>query len=553
MWEAGQVIRNRYQLREKFGSNPGRQTWLAQDLESEISELVIVKLLTFGGNIKWDDVRLFEREAQILQELNHDQIPKYKNYFSIDGNTLWFGLVEEYISGDSLKQLLEKGTRFGEVEVIKIAQEVLQILVYLHSFNPPILHRDIKPSNLLMGDDNKIYLVDFGAVQDSFASEGTTFTIVGTYGYTPLEQFGGKTVPASDLYALGITLIHLLTRTAPSNLPTKDLKIQFRDRVTVSPQLVNWLDKMIAPALERRYETAINALKYLSPKNSQELALVKRFHIFIPLLIVSGIMFLIVGGIIFLIKTPLIAIDENSNPYQSPEVEYVPSSNHPAFPSSLKASCNKGPNTLESSSTCPVLKWGKYTYWAYSYRDNRYAMNIVAYDPRGRVVEQWEKPGARYVWAIDVNETAKTVTFKGQANRTIELGLNELLPDKSQNSKPYEPYQSPVVEHVPYSSHPAFPSSLKESCSKGPNTLKPSSTCPVLKLGEYTYWAYSYIDNRFAMNIVAYDSAGRVVQQWEKPGARYVWAIDVNETAKTVTFRGQANRTIEIGFKELLP
>ena len=271
MWEAGQVICDRYQLREKLGNNTARQTWLAQDLESETSELVIVKLLTFGGNIQWDDVRLFEREAQILQQLNHSQIPKYKNYFSIDDSTLWFGLVEEYISGNSLKQLLEKGTRFGEAEIIDIAQEVLQTLVYLHSFNPPILHRDIKPSNLLLGDDNKIYLVDFGAVQDSFASEGTTFTIVGTYGYAPLEQFGGKTVPASDLYALGASLIHLLTRTAPSNLPNKDLKIQFRDRVTVSPQLSNWLDKMIAPAVERRFQTAISALKYL-PEISEDLS-----------------------------------------------------------------------------------------------------------------------------------------------------------------------------------------------------------------------------------------------------------------------------------------
>ena len=263
MWEAGQVICDRYQLRDQLGNNTGRQTWLAQDLESETTELVIVKLLTFGGNIKWDDVRLFEREAQILKQLNHNQIPKYKNYFSIDDSTLWFGLVEEYIVGNSLKQLLEQGTRFSEAEIIKLAQDILQILVYLHSFNPPILHRDIKPSNLLLGDDNKIYLVDFGAVQDSFASEGTTFTIVGTYGYAPLEQFGGKTVPASDLYALGVSLIHLLTRTAPSNLPNKDLKIQFRDRVTISPKLANWLEKMIAPAVERRFQTAITALKYL--------------------------------------------------------------------------------------------------------------------------------------------------------------------------------------------------------------------------------------------------------------------------------------------------
>jgi len=278
MWEAGQVISDRYQLKENFGNNIGRQTWLAQDLSSETSELVIVKLLTFGGNIPWDDVRLFEREAQILQQLNHDQIPKYKNYFSIDESTLWFGLVEEYISGNSLKQLLTQGTRFGEAEVIKIAQEILQILVYLHSFNPPILHRDIKPSNLLLGDDNKIYLVDFGAVQDSFAADGTTFTVVGTYGYAPLEQFGGKTVPASDLYALGVTIINLLTRTAPSNLPNKDLKIQFRDRVTVSPQLANWLDKMIAPAVERRYQAAISALKYL-PDFAQKSASVETNHV----------------------------------------------------------------------------------------------------------------------------------------------------------------------------------------------------------------------------------------------------------------------------------
>ncbi|ELS01793.1 serine/threonine protein kinase [Xenococcus sp. PCC 7305] len=270
MWEAGQVISDRYKLKEKFGNSIGRQTWLAQDLASETSELVIIKLLTFGGNIQWDDVRLFEREAQILQQLNHGQIPKYKDYFSVDEQTLWFGLVEEYIAGNSLKQLLETGTRFGEAEVIKIAQDVLQTLIYLHSFNPPILHRDIKPSNLLLGDDNKVYLVDFGAVQDSFASEGTTFTVVGTYGYAPLEQFGGKTVPASDLYALGITIIHLLTRTAPSNLPNKDLRIQFRDRVTVSPQLANWLDKMIVPAVERRFQTAIAALRYL-PDTSQEL------------------------------------------------------------------------------------------------------------------------------------------------------------------------------------------------------------------------------------------------------------------------------------------
>ncbi len=264
MLEAEQVINERYQLQKKLGRNAGRQTWLAKDLNTDTQQQVIVKLLAFGGDVQWEDLKLFEREAQTLQQLDHCRIPKYQDYFSIDDRTLWFGLVQECIPGNSLKQLLDKGTRFSETEVKKIAQEILQILIYLHDFNPPILHRDIKPSNLILGDDNNIYLVDFGAVQDRAVTEGATFTVVGTYGYAPMEQFGGKAVPASDLYALGATLIHLLTRTPPGELPTSDLKLQFCDRVTISSHLAKWLEKIIYPAVEKRFKTAQQALDYLS-------------------------------------------------------------------------------------------------------------------------------------------------------------------------------------------------------------------------------------------------------------------------------------------------
>ncbi len=264
MLEAEQVINERYQLQKKLGRNAGRQTWLAKDLNTDTQQQVIVKLLAFGGDVQWEDLKLFEREAQTLQQLDHCRIPKYQDYFSIDDRTLWFGLVQECIPGNSLKQLLDKGTRFSETEVKKIAQEILQILIYLHDFNPPILHRDIKPSNLILGDDNNIYLVDFGAVQDRAVTEGATFTVVGTYGYAPMEQFGGKAVPASDLYALGATLIHLLTRTSPGELPTSDLKLQFRDRVTISSHLAKWLEKIIYPAVEKRFKTAQQALDYLT-------------------------------------------------------------------------------------------------------------------------------------------------------------------------------------------------------------------------------------------------------------------------------------------------
>ncbi|QLE39286.1 serine/threonine protein kinase [Nostoc sp. C052] len=266
MLQPEQILQDRYQIQRQLGNNGIRQTWQALDLQASNGEnsIVVVKLLAFGGSVQWDDLKLFEREAQILKQLNHPRIPQYIDYFCIDDRTLWFALIQEYIPGESLKEKLALGKRFSEKRARKIAVEVLNILTYLHELNPRVLHRDIKPSNLIWGEDNRIYLVDFGAVQDKAAREGVTFTVVGTYGYAPMEQFGGRAVPASDLYALGATLIHLLTGTSPSDLPQQDLRLQFTDRVNLSPSFVSWLQKLIEPAPEQRFTSAnqaINALK----------------------------------------------------------------------------------------------------------------------------------------------------------------------------------------------------------------------------------------------------------------------------------------------------
>jgi serine/threonine protein kinase len=264
MLQAEQILNERYQLKRKLGQNAGRQTWLAEDIGVSPAESVIVKLLAFGGDVQWEDLKLFEREAQILKQLNHPRIPKYRDYFSIDERSLWFGLVQDYIPGVSLKEQLTQGKRFTEDELVYIvAVDVLTILEFLHQLNPAVLHRDIKPSNLIWGEDDKIYLVDFGAVQDRAAKEGATFTVVGTYGYAPMEQFGGRAVPASDLYALGATLIHLLTGTAPADLPYRNLRICFEDQVTLSPRLVNWLKTLTEPAPEQRFQSASQALSAL--------------------------------------------------------------------------------------------------------------------------------------------------------------------------------------------------------------------------------------------------------------------------------------------------
>jgi serine/threonine protein kinase len=263
MLEPQQVLQNRYQLQQQLGKNAIRQTWLAEDLETQ--DRVIVKLLAFGGNVQWQELKLFEREAQILKQLEHPRISKYRDYFSLDDQTLWFGLVKDYIPGQSLQELLTAGKRFQESEIERVAREVLEVLVYLHGLHPPVLHRDIKPSNLILGEDEQVYLVDFGAVQDKAATEGSTFTVVGTYGYAAMEQFGGRAVPASDLYALGATLIHLLTGVSPAELPTRNLTIQFRDRVSVNTNsaLITWIEKLTQPAVERRFSRAQAALEAL--------------------------------------------------------------------------------------------------------------------------------------------------------------------------------------------------------------------------------------------------------------------------------------------------
>ena len=118
----------------------------------------------------------------------------------------------------------------------------------------------------MLGGDKQVYLIDFGAVQDNAAAQGTTFTVVGTYGYAPIEQFGGRTVPASDLYALGATLIHLATGKIPADLPQKQMRIQFQDRVNLSNHFVRWIEKLTEPDIEQRFSTAPQALEALNSR-----------------------------------------------------------------------------------------------------------------------------------------------------------------------------------------------------------------------------------------------------------------------------------------------
>ncbi len=252
-------LNEQFYLQECLGNHGARQTWLAWDVLTE--KKVTVKTLYFGQVSNWQELTLFEREIATLKHLNHPRLPRYQQSVwleQIEGNYLC--LIQDYIAGQALADLA--GKRCTEAEVKTIAEELLVILVYLHSYQPAIIHRDLKPSNVIIGEDKHIYLIDFGSVQAA-NNPNSTMTVVGTYGYMPPEQFGGRTVPASDLYSLGATLLFLLTGRHPADLPQINLQIQFKDRVNVSPAFETWLTHMVEPALDRRYQTAALALTEL--------------------------------------------------------------------------------------------------------------------------------------------------------------------------------------------------------------------------------------------------------------------------------------------------
>ncbi|WP_088243769.1 serine/threonine protein kinase [Calothrix rhizosoleniae] len=264
------TLNNNYLILNQLGVNGGRYTLLAKDLHTE--KRVVIKTLIFSEEFRWEDLKLFEREAETLKNLSHSAIPKYIDYFEFDTqNIKGFALVQNYIDAPSLETVICNGRKFSEVEVIEVAECFLEILIYLHEQIPPIIHRDIKPSNILLTNRSgnsigDIYLVDFGSVQTVSNKGSGTVTIVGSYGYMPFEQFSGQTTMASDLYSFGMTLIYLITGVHPAELPQVDGRVEFK-RTDISNKLVRWLEKMTHPYLERRFDSAKSALTALKSED----------------------------------------------------------------------------------------------------------------------------------------------------------------------------------------------------------------------------------------------------------------------------------------------
>ena len=255
----GDIIQSRYKIEHVLGQGSMGMTYKALDLETRIP--VAVKQLHLSRMQQWKTLEMFEREAKILQQLRHPRVPSYVDYCSLETpEGTQFLLVQEYVAGKTLKQLIEEGWRGTEADILEIFTDLVDILVALHAMCPPIIHRDINPKNIIISPNTQVfpaikevYLVDFGAVQDRIrtTSLGST-TIVGTYGYIPFEQFSGQAVPASDYYALGATLLYMLTHRHPSEFPAEDLKPQFEPFLKGISVVSHLLNGLLEPSVKKR-------------------------------------------------------------------------------------------------------------------------------------------------------------------------------------------------------------------------------------------------------------------------------------------------------------
>ena len=222
--KAGEVLRSRYKIRRIIGQGGMGCIYLADDLRLEGRECALKEVehdRTLPPDIARQARDQFFREATVLARLDHPNLPKVSDYFSISARDY---LVMDYVPGKDLRTLMLEARQLGsflaENEVMAWAKQLADALSYLHSQKPPILHRDIKPSNLKLTPSGLLKLVDFGLVK-ILASDEMTITVLqgrGTALYTPLEQYGGDaghTDARSDIYAFGATLYHLLTNQPP--------------------------------------------------------------------------------------------------------------------------------------------------------------------------------------------------------------------------------------------------------------------------------------------------------------------------------------------------
>ena len=272
--QADEILEKRYLIQSLLGRGGFGVTFLARNIYLPGQPFCVVKKFA----PIFTDPKLvaiahdqFELEAISLSRLgSHSQIPSLLDYFKIGDDRY---LVQEYIPGTVLSELARHQPRFTEAEVEKFLTEMLQLLTYIHAHH--LIHRDIKPSNIIWCQtDRRFVLVDFGAVKDLSPIASTTknaeySTAVGTPGFAPPEQLANYPVCASDIYALGMTCIYLLTGKEPSEFSTDPYtcELVWAEDLEISVGLIEIINKMTQMPLADRYHSATQVLTALDNRS----------------------------------------------------------------------------------------------------------------------------------------------------------------------------------------------------------------------------------------------------------------------------------------------
>ncbi|BAZ38853.1 serine/threonine protein kinase [Calothrix sp. NIES-4101] len=284
------ILAGRYIPTKQLGRGGFGAAFLARDRYTPVMRQCVVKQFLPAGNLTEKQLRtaleLFEREATVLEEIGnqHDQIPDLFAYFPVivegsapEQQEQFFYLVQEYIDGLNLEQELARRGAFSESDAVQVMREILHILDFVHCKD--IIHRDIKPSNIMCDKNGKLYLLDFGAVKQVTKSPAVFAGSTGIYsqGFAPPEQVsGGQVFPSSDLYALAVTIIILLTNKSATELfDGFSNQWQWQNYTNVSPFFAKILNKMLQSAANKRFQSAQEVLDTLqnlgkSPSSSKQ-------------------------------------------------------------------------------------------------------------------------------------------------------------------------------------------------------------------------------------------------------------------------------------------
>ncbi|WP_310483635.1 serine/threonine-protein kinase [Chamaesiphon sp. VAR_48_metabat_403] len=260
------LVRNRYRVTKSLGQGGFGATFVAIDVSLPGEPICVIKQLRPSNNHE-KFLRmareLFEREARTLGKIgNHPQIPRLLDFFEERRN---FYLVQEYVSGHTIHQEVKQMGLFKEEKIRDFLIEILPVITYIHS--QQVIHRDIKPANILRREqDGKLVLIDFGAVKNYVAQietqEGVeqahnTQFAVGTSGYAPPEQLAMRPIFASDLYALGVTCVYLMTGKSPKDIEYNPAtgEMMWQKHVQLGKQMTQVLAKMLEVSVRYRYQS----------------------------------------------------------------------------------------------------------------------------------------------------------------------------------------------------------------------------------------------------------------------------------------------------------